>query len=162
MGAASWPGDVGRLTEHSGEGTTFRQPPAGVAWAGWWSRVGATLIDGVIVSAAFAVTALVFGIIGNNAALAVALVVVYIGATFGYAPVMLAYNDGRTVGKLAVGIRVVDADGRPIGFGRALLRETIVKWVLSFTIVLVPLWPLWDRENRTLHDMVVSTRVVRD
>jgi uncharacterized RDD family membrane protein YckC len=24
------------------------------------------------------------------------------------------------------------------------------------------LWPLWDEENRALHDFIVDTRVVRD
>jgi hypothetical protein len=24
------------------------------------------------------------------------------------------------------------------------------------------LWPLWDEENRALHDMIVDTRVIKD
>jgi len=24
------------------------------------------------------------------------------------------------------------------------------------------LWPLWDEENRALHDLIVDTRVVKD
>ena len=24
------------------------------------------------------------------------------------------------------------------------------------------LWPLWDEENRALHDLIVDTRVIRD
>jgi len=27
--------------------------------------------------------------------------------------------------------------------------------------VLDALWPLWDEENRALHDLVVNTRVIR-
>jgi len=40
-----------------------------------------------------------------------------------------------------------------------LLRELPVKAILTLTIVLDQLWPLWDRENRALHDIVVNSRV---
>ena len=61
--------------------------------------------------------------------------------------------------------------GEPITFGFALLREVLIKSVLfgivgSFTAGLASLldvlWPLWDEENRALHDFIVSTRVVKD
>jgi uncharacterized RDD family membrane protein YckC len=50
------------------------------------------------------------------------------------------------------------------------LREIAVKGLLvsiaSSILPLIPwlldnLWPLWDDENRALHDMVCSTHVVR-
>jgi uncharacterized RDD family membrane protein YckC len=73
---------------------------------------------------------------------------------------------------MATGIRVVRADGQPVTFGWAMLREVAVKWLLigavasSFTFglawLLDVLWPLWDEENRALHDMVVDSRVVKD
>lgn len=78
-------------------------------------------------------------------------------------------HNGQSPGKQAVGIRVVREDGQPITFGSALLREVVVKMLLFETvggfIFLLPtalnyLWPLWDEQNRALHDMVVSTRVV--
>ena len=56
-------------------------------------------------------------------------------------------------------------------FGFAMLREVAVKALLfgilaSITAGLASLadvlWPLWDDENRALHDFIVDTRVVRD
>jgi uncharacterized RDD family membrane protein YckC len=71
---------------------------------------------------------------------------------------------------MATGCRVVRVDGRPVDLGWALLREAVVKGlglglvggITGGIAYLVDfLWPLWDDENRALHDMVVSSRVVR-
>ena len=60
--------------------------------------------------------------------------------------------------------------GQPMDFWWAALREIVVKGLLvgiaSSIIPFIPwfldnFWPLWDDENRALHDMVVSTHVVR-
>ena len=38
----------------------------------------------------------------------------------------------------------------------------IVKGLLTaFTLGIDLLWPLWERENRTLHDLLLKTHVVR-
>jgi uncharacterized RDD family membrane protein YckC len=72
---------------------------------------------------------------------------------------------------MAMNIRVVRTSGEPITFGFAMLREVAVKAIGfgiagSFTFglanLLDSLWPLWDEENRALHDFIVSTRVVKD
>jgi uncharacterized RDD family membrane protein YckC len=71
---------------------------------------------------------------------------------------------------MAVGIRVIRAGGEPMTFWFAMLREVLVKSLLvgvvsSFTFglawLLDVLWPLWDEENRALHDFVVNTRVIK-
>jgi uncharacterized RDD family membrane protein YckC len=88
-----------------------------------------------------------------------------------YAPLMMARTNGKTLGRMALGIRVVRANGNPMTFGWAMLREVAVKALLfgilsSLTAGLASLadvlWPLWDDENRALHDFVVDTRVVKD
>jgi hypothetical protein len=52
-----------------------------------------------------------------------------------------------------------------------MLREVIIKSLLfgilssitaGIASVLDVLWPLWDDENRALHDFIVNTRVVKD
>ena len=88
-----------------------------------------------------------------------------------YAPLMMSKTNGQTVGRMATGIRVIRAGGEPITFGFAALREIAVKGLLfgilgSFTFGIAQLidylWPLWDDENRALHDFIVDTRVVQD
>jgi uncharacterized RDD family membrane protein YckC len=71
---------------------------------------------------------------------------------------------------MVLGIRVVRAKGQPMTFGFAMLREVAVKALLfgvvsSLTFGLASLldvlWPLWDEENRALHDFIVDTRVIK-
>jgi uncharacterized RDD family membrane protein YckC len=87
-----------------------------------------------------------------------------------YAPTTMVALKGATPGKALVGIRVVRAGGEPITFGFALLREWVLKGIVvwtanSFTLGLAGLlnylWPLWDSENRALHDIAAKSRVVR-
>jgi uncharacterized RDD family membrane protein YckC len=74
-------------------------------------------------------------------------------------------HNGQTLGKQATGIRIVRDDGRPMTFGRALLREGVGKQLLGIItlyiyLVVDYLWPLWDRQNQALHDKIASTHVV--
>jgi len=87
-----------------------------------------------------------------------------------YAPAMMARTNGQTVGRQATGIRVVRANGKPVGFGFAMVREVLVKamlfgflfWTTFGVVSLIDvLWPLWDEENRALHDFIVDTRSIR-
>jgi hypothetical protein len=80
-----------------------------------------------------------------------------------YAPVLLAANGGRTWGKQLLGVRVLRSDGTKIGFGRAFCRESLVKLLFSvflFMWLLSVLWPLWQPQNKALHDLIVGTRAV--
>ena len=78
-------------------------------------------------------------------------------------------RNGQTWGKQIVGIRVVRTNGVPMDFIWSAIREALVKGlalgVASSIIPFIPylldvLWPLWDDENRAIHDFIVDTRVV--
>jgi uncharacterized RDD family membrane protein YckC len=150
----------------------------GVPLASWGSRVAATLIDWLILL----VPAVVLGIIviaiaagSDTGAIVTGILgfLAYLVVLFIYAPVLMARggeHNGQTWGKQTLGIRVVRDNGQTMSFGLAALREIVVKGLLvsiaSSILPLIPwlldsLWPLWDDENRALHDMVVSTHVVR-
>jgi uncharacterized RDD family membrane protein YckC len=85
--------------------------------------------------------------------------------------VFMARTNGKTLGRMVMNIRVVRASGERISFGYAMLREVVVK-AIGFGIagaitggianLLDYLWPLWDEQNRCLHDFVVDSRVVKD
>jgi uncharacterized RDD family membrane protein YckC len=67
---------------------------------------------------------------------------------------------GQTLGKIAVGLRVVDAGGRPPGYLRAFVRAALGSvGVLAAGAGLIPM--LLDPARRALHDRVVRTRVVK-
>jgi uncharacterized RDD family membrane protein YckC len=152
--------------------------------AGWWRRVGAQLLDGLIVSAGAALLFVAITApfsIGFFASDEVGTVAVIVGGLLAllciaviallYAPALMARTNGKTLGRMATGIRVIRADGRPITFGFAMLREVAVKTLLvgiasaltgGIGYLLDVLWPLWDEENRALHDFLVNTRTIMD
>jgi uncharacterized RDD family membrane protein YckC len=155
----------------------------GLRLAGWWSRVGAQLIDGIIIGIGAVLILAVFGSVFSVGFLAsdeagiagfilgmfLAAISIAIVALF-YAPLLMARTNGQTLGRMALGIRVVRNNREPMTFGFAMLREVAVKALLfgiagSVTFGLANLadvlWPLFDDENRALHDFVVDTRVVR-
>src|SRR4051812_9277949 len=145
--------------------------------ASWGSRAAAQVIDWLIVLVpAVVLTVLVAGVaLGSDTGAIVTAIVgflAYLVAALLYAPFLMARDgrgNGQTWGKQILGIRVVRDGGEPMGFGFAALREILVKGLLvgiaSSIIPFIPwfldnFWPLWDDENRALHDMVVSTHVV--
>lgn len=75
---------------------------------------------------------------------------------------------GATFGQTNAGLAVVEQHepGRIDGIGwQAALVRSMVMRVAAPTIVgwlLVVLWPLWDKENRSLADLAAGTRVVQD
>ena len=66
---------------------------------------------------------------------------------------------GGTVGKLWLGIHVVTPDGERIGFGTALYRETVGRF-LSSIFFLGYLPALFSEKHVSLHDWLSGTRVV--
>jgi uncharacterized RDD family membrane protein YckC len=170
----------GSATRYEGPGS----PAQPYVLSGWWRRAGAQLVDGLIVGigALILVVAITApfsaGFFASDDAGAVSLVIGFLIAlvcvavvALLYAPAMMARTNGKTLGRMATGIRVVRADGQPMTFSFAMLREVAVK-ALGFGIAgsitggianLVDyLWPLWDEENRALHDFVVNTRTILD
>jgi uncharacterized RDD family membrane protein YckC len=132
--------------------------------AGWWARFGASLLDGIIQGVALAILYVFATALDNTAAWVVA--VVGIAAMYLlYAPMMLAYHQGQTWGKQAVGARVVNQDGSPIGLGRACVREIGLKVLPSIVspLNLVDyLWAAFREDRRTLHDLGAGTVVLDD
>jgi len=158
------------------------RPP--LVLAEWWRRAVALLVDGLIVGVIGVVLITVFGgvfsvgFLGGDEVGVVSLILGLLAGAFAvfvaallYAPLIMARTNGKTLGKMATGCRVVRVDGRPVEFGWALLREAVVKglgfgvagaFTFGIAQLLQFLWPLWDDENRALHDFIVRSRVVRD
>ncbi len=67
---------------------------------------------------------------------------------------------GQTLGKMALGVRVVNDQGRPPGIPRAIMREVIGK-LLSGILYIGFIWVAFDREKRGWHDHIAGTYVVR-
>ncbi|HEU4974110.1 MAG TPA: RDD family protein [Baekduia sp.] len=133
------------------------------ALASRWMRLAGAIIDSVIV----AVPSYILAALADNSATA-ALYLIYLVLSVLYAPLLLSRqgaDNGQTIGKQAVGIRVVHQEGGPMTFGRAALREIVGKTLLTAVTcglygIIDALWCLWDPRKQCLHDKVGSTFVV--
>jgi len=68
---------------------------------------------------------------------------------------------GGTIGKIVVGTKVVDAQGRKISFYKAIFRNYIGYTVSSTIAFLGFIWILIDKkEHRGWHDLISGTYVV--
>ncbi len=120
-------------------------------------RFGAFLVDFVI-SVLVGIVGLVIGsAMGGDGS------VVNFVLSIGYWIVVLIMvaTRGQSPGKIAIGIKIVKTDGRPVGFGTTLLREVIGKIISSIIILLGYIWILFDGQRQGWHDKIASTYVVK-
>lgn len=141
-----------------------------VAFAGFWVRLAAWTLDWCIVSVGLAAVRLTMsGImsllegtpLGGNLLFTYSLkdIVLYIGGAAYY--VLCTYYAGTTLGKRALNLKVVSADGRDkLTFFQVLYRETVGKFLSGFVVCVGYILIGIDREKRGLHDILADTRVV--
>lgn len=139
-------------------------------YAGFWIRFAAKFIDGLIfmVILGIPVGILMFTTIqsagrgGGSPEMGILLqAVIQLGSII----IAVAYNTffngkyGATPGKMAVGLKVVGADGQPISYMRAFGRawaEQLSGLVCYIGYIIAA----FDGEKRSLHDHICSTRVI--
>ncbi len=140
-----------------------------VAYAGFWARLAAYLIDSVIVWAGLLVVRLVMffvssgmegTILGGNLLFHYSLtdIVVYLAEVVYF--ILFTYHTGGTLGKRALNLRVVSADGGKLSLWDVVYRETIGRFLCAVTIGIGYLFVAADKEKRGLHDMLCDTRVI--
>lgn len=119
----------------------------GMAYASVGRRIGAYLMDGVV-------GLLLLVVVGGVPVLVTgeptAITAGYAGAVvLGLVQWYLLGTRGYTIGKLILGIRVVDADtGTPIGMGRAFLRYLVLALAASCLVVLAVMLALLVKDPR--------------
>ena len=160
------------------------QPPASqYAYAGFWVRLVARLLDGLIVGLPLAVVfGLLFGVAaaigsanssnggdssaGQNAAagivgfLFILFYLLVIAVSIGYW-VYFWGTTGQTYGMRVLRLRVVDATtGGPIGLSRALVRW-LMTIVNSWACYIGWIWVAFDPRKQGWHDKVANTVVLQ-
>ncbi len=153
--------------------------PMGVAYASVGKRILAHIIDSIFVGlgalpgiilmfvgfAMAASTADSRGQISDDAAAgAVGIMFLAYALMFLGGIALWLYNcyllgrDGATLGKRMMKVKVLDAQGQPLGFGKAFLREIVKQALGGFCFILL-LWPLWDEQKQGLQDKMFGTHV---
>ena len=148
-------------------------------YGGFWIRFLARLIDGVvlnIVSAIILVPMTLFmGGVGvtlgpNPDPGAIAAAVPAMMGVFGVAFLFIlaiqvlyeAYfvsTRGGTLGKLALGLKIIRADGSPVAAGLAVGRF-FAQWISGIILYIGYIMAGFDDEKRALHDRICETRVI--
>ncbi len=129
-------------------------------FSGWWRRVGATLVDVLVLAVPAVAISVALGEDAGVLVYAVGLLLQLL-----YAPLLMARAgsaNGQTLGKQVVGIRVIHESGEPMTFGRGVLRDFVGKTVLGITVIYTfidYLFPLFDGRKQALHDKIGSTTV---
>jgi uncharacterized RDD family membrane protein YckC len=152
-GYAMYPGPASMPEEHFG---------------GFWIRLVSYIIDAMVLAIPGMIVGFIFGL--GMAAGGASGEMVLDQAQFGgnllgmvlgwlYYAIMES-RFGATVGKLAVGLRVVDENGMYPGFGRATARffsKLLSACLLLIGFILIAFHP----QKRGLHDLIAGTFIVR-
>lgn len=165
--------DNGELRLVSGEAVEL---DIRVARAG--SRVPALLIDivvqlmlfyGLLLLASILMLFLAATLGADEVLFAGVVSVVVVVVLIGYPAAMETLTRGRTIGKLALGLRVVRDDGGPIRFRQALTRALVgatLEWpglVLPPLTWVVSLWTMIaNRHGKRLGDLAAGTIVIHE
>lgn len=137
-------------------------------YANWITRVGAYLIDALVVLP-FVALALILdrptvdattGQTSGGGALYWIFILLGVLAS-GYNRWWLAGKTGQSWGKKALSIWLFnDGTQQPIGAGKAFLRD-LAHIIDSLICYIGYLFPLWDAKRQTLADKIVHTVVVK-
>ena len=191
-GAPATPGAYGQPSPYAAPGQpgSPANPYAGPAnnkptfgfggYAGWFTRVGAYLIDYIVALVAALPLWAGYGILIANTStttnpdgtttsdysgsVAVPLILIVIGAlsSIGFYIWNVCIRQGRTgatIGKSVLAVRLVNSDLQPIGGGSAFLRS-ILHIVDAIPCYLGYFWPIWDSRKQTFADKIMTTFVI--
>ncbi len=126
-------------------------------------RLVAAIIDYVVL---FVIAGVLF-VVGVGAALATEegaaslpfLLLIYLMWPLYY--IVLTAMTGATLGKMLMGIKVVDANGNKPGIGTVLMREVIGKLISGLIIYIGYIWIIFDAQAQGWHDKIAATFVVK-
>lgn len=157
----------------------YQPAQMGSQYAGFGSRLGAYIIDGLI-GGLFSIPTIVALVAGpshidtctindelqlcdvpDNSTIAIAVALGAIALVAYLTLYCRMVGKGQSWGHKAVSIRVADANtGQPIGTGRAVGRF-FGRWLSAIPCYLGFLWVLWDERKQTWHDKLTNSVVVK-
>jgi len=152
-------------------------PAPGMAYGGFWMRFLAIIIDGIIVGiccAPFIVFVLpgiikaaqnpgsepdpqaMMAMMGGIALFQLAALAI----NWLYEALMTSSSRQATVGKMALGLKVIDMNGRRISFARATGRH-FAKILSGMIMMIGYIMAAFTDRHQALHDMLAGTLVVK-
>ena len=142
------------------EAPALAETAAGVLYVGFWARVGAALIDTLVVM--FVVVPLLVWYFGSGWAFATGFAAFTINYVLpGAAIVAFWIARGATPGKMAISAIIVDADT----FAEPTPARLIARY-LGYYVSLIPfgiglIWVAFDARKQGWHDKIANTVVIK-
>lgn len=137
--------------------------------AGFGLRLVSQLIDGLVYSMLMLVLGVGLAIIISNfggndphalTMMIILAVFVVIAVNWLYAVFFIGYC-GQTPGKMVTRIKVVRTNGDEVGFGAAIFREVVGKFISCMLLFCGYLMVLFDDRHQGLHDKIADTYVIK-
>jgi uncharacterized RDD family membrane protein YckC len=134
--------------------------------ASFLTRTMAIILDAVILIAIYVGVSIGLSVVvsgADEAAAAAITLVSSLGVFLGVPAAVETFTRGRSIGKLAAGLRVVRDDGGPIRARHAVIRAllgVLELWLAFGSIALIA--SLANRRGKRLGDMLAGTFVVRE
>ncbi len=132
-------------------------PAPAIAKAGFWIRVAAYLVDGIIL---FIVVSVVNLVVHGNSSTRFGLNLVIGAVYFIYFWSSSSVWPGQTVGMKILNLRVVRTDGSNLTYVQGLVRY-LGLWVATIPVGLGLAWVGWDPNKQGWHDKMARTWVLR-
>ncbi|MCS4278210.1 RDD family protein [Stenotrophomonas rhizophila] len=137
-----------------------------VVYAGFWKRYAAYFIDYILLTVVTLPLSMIINVMGVSSGsegmqVALTLVVMLLSMviSIGYYAGFHASRGGATLGKMAVGIKVVRGTGERISFLRAFCRY-LATIVSSLILMIGFIMAAFTERKQALHDMMCDTLVV--
>lgn len=130
-----------------------------------WRRLFGVLVDGIAGTVAVFAGAMLLPIMfaEPNPESAEQMLVMFLPAiVFGICQMCMLTEHGRTVGKFAVGTKIIVAGGSPPGFYRGVVLRVFAVSLLGFVPFFGLVDALWifGEQKRCIHDLIAGTWVV--
>lgn len=129
--------------------TAVPPPPSLLHYAGFWWRVLAWFLDGLVLTAIFAL------LVGAGDPGAMCVVIGWL-----YSALMESSRWQGTLGKRACGLVVVDEQSNSISFARATGRY-FAKYISVLTMGVGFVMAAFTRRKQALHDIIAGTLVLK-
>lgn len=141
-------------------GASIVPAPMEVKYAGFWIRYVANVIDSLVLAIPQMIVGVIMGVGGvsskSSFPMAISMLVTWIYFIF------MTEKYQATLGKRAVGIRVVSDNSEKLTLGQIILRETIGKLVSMVILGIGYIMAGFTARKQALHDKIASTVVVYD
>jgi uncharacterized RDD family membrane protein YckC len=148
-------------------------PAVATRYGGFWIRLVAIVIDviavGIVTGPISAIIAVATGFAGHTVAMPdigvqlVRLIITFAFSTLVnwiYEAALESSSYQATLGKMALGLKVTDLEGRRISFARATGRH-FAKLLSGFILMIGFIMAGFTQRKQALHDMIAGTLVVR-